>query len=337
MTTRNNSYHARRFSELPLWAKWICNEPKTTIAAVLLFPTLLGAVLSLLLGGFMLILGMIISSILIVLGIKKVPAEPVPMVAILQCLELRLPIVFHEGFVIIVPGIMAPDVPEPLPGGKVTVTVQVAVRPNIDDGWSLIDLLNRGGIGSIDRSNPDKVTGALGFLRGIVAEDVRQVGRSLTWTDMAYSTDILSAKLIGDVTGHRMLPGETTPVLENPTEDRIRYFLEEVKRNGLSDIKGTGFIVRTLNVQTVTPAGKLKDEVDRIAIEDIKAVQLQTNATALRDGMNTIKGTDGSITDAGALAALQAEDGTVKKEFKEYKIADVGEIAEALKILAGKK
>ena len=41
------------------------------------------------------------------------------------------------------------------------------------------------------------------------------------------------------------------------------------------------------------------------------------------------------MSDNAAIAALQAEDGTVKKEYKEFKIADIPQIAQALTSILG--
>lgn len=362
----NKAEKQRRVSELPGWAQWYTRHHYIYRWCILSLPFWIGFLLAIAAGvsvWIALIVGSVCFSSVLSLGFKKIPAEPDPHVAILQFFEVRLPVAIGEGYTFTIPIveelilINASQIEEDLtfteitcrlhemrddtgrifkiadalisdewgsngfhPGGSVAIKIQAIVTPNRGEPWALINLLNRGG--------PRK---ALEFLKESVGEDIRQAGRSLTWVQYAFSTDVLSVKLIGDITGCKHTPEETEDVLKNPTEENVRKFLEHVRINGISDIKGSGFIIRALNVVQVAPEGALKKEADRAAIEEVKSLQLHRNVTALRAAMDTLRGDgDGSLNDADVLAAAQAEDGTVKREFREVKITDALQIVKAL-------
>ncbi len=346
-----------RFKQLPGWAKFYSKN-----AGICKLAFFVGIPLASLFAGGP-ITATIVFGGLLAMGFRLIDSDPKPQVAISQILEKRLPLIYQSGFVFVLPFIeelLLIDVSdidsdwtfkgvptrrisqasqtggsnakslakvlmdfdslrEPQYGGSVEVKVQYSVTPDENNPWQLIDLLNKGG--------PQK---ALGFLEGIVGDDIRQAGRALTWQEYQFATDLVDIKLIFDATGYKG-PGNQS-IFDNPTPERIREYLQNVQENGVSEIRGSGFKVKTLSILSVKHEGKLADEAERVIVEDIKRKQLSINAQALRENMQTLKGDnpDGSINDEAALAALQAEDGTVKQTRQTIKISDGEKIAKTI-------
>ena len=232
--------------------------------------------------------------------------------------------------------------PLPNAGGEVDVITSVTLEVKTDDPWALITLDQ---IGDLE--------GAENIFKDAIREDVRQIGRHLTWLEMAFATDLLSAKLIRDLTEKKGL-GESD-ILIDPSEDAIRNYLTEAEKNGFPDAKGLSVKVRRLNVTGVIPKGQLAVEAERAAVEKLRRAGLIQNAKALGDAVKELgdqlhtKDTDGNVTREHGMTArelidriqVDEEGSRVSKTIKQVDIGDpqkVGNaIATALAAFAGRK
>jgi len=220
----------------------------------------------------------------------------------------------------------------PKSGGEVDVNVSLTIEVKTDDAWALIGLDQAGDL-----------EGAKNIFRDAVAEDVRQVGRHLTWLELEFATDLVSAKLVRDLTEKKGL-GENGNILIDPNEEDIREYLTQAQKNGFPDAKGLSIKVRRANITKVTAIGELAKAAERAAVEKLKRAGLIENAKAMTEAIAAIKGnlTDGSLTEREIYDRVQLdEDGSrVSKEIKQIDIGDPekvgGAIAAALAAFAGR-
>jgi len=184
----------------------------------------------------------------------------------------------HEnGLIGMADALRSDNVGTPKSGGEVDVDVSLTIEVKTDNSWSLIGLDQAGDL-----------EGAQNIFKDAVAEDVRQMGRHLTWLELEMATDLASAKLIRDLTEKKGL-GENGNILIDPDEEKIREYLTEAQKNGFPDAKGLSLKVRRANITKVTARGELVKAAERAAVEQLKRIGLVENAGALGEAVKTLR------------------------------------------------
>lgn len=358
-------------SDFPGWAQFVILFPNLTRWGLALTPLGISTVPAQVFSPLFLIGGILFSTAYILAALRIVPSEDQngqPNIALWVILDQRLPIIFGEGLVLIIPGISKliffprnqinkdiafkgvrcrlesvggngdfieritnalgkADTTTPNSGGVVDFQISITVAPKTNDGWAIWDMDNAGGI-----------IAAFEILVDMIGEDVRQVGRLLTWLEATYATDILSVRFIADATGRKTLsrPGRRTiDISSRMTEAEVREYLDEARRNGFSDVKGLGFLIQRINVTSVTPQGKLAEAAETAVVEEMRRFGMLRNATAIADGVAALKQRleiDSSLTTKEVIDILLVNDpdARVKREIKDIRIADANKLAEAI-------
>jgi len=229
----------------------------------------------------------------------------------------------HEnGLVAMANALRSVKVGTPKSGGEVDVDVSISIEVKTDNPWSLIGLDQAGDL-----------KGAQNIFKDAVAEDVRQMGRHVTWLEFELATDLASAKLIRDLTEKKGL-GENEDILIDPTEEKIREYLTQAQINGFPDAKGLSLKVRRVNITKVKGRGKLIEAAERAAIEQLKRLGLVENAKAMVEAIKEIRGglTDGSLTEREIYDRVQLdEDGSrVSKTINQIDLGDPEKVGKAL-------
>ena len=233
--------HIERYNNLPWWAQLLIRFESIRTIWLPGAPFLLGCTMGFIHPVFP-FLGMAGSVAYIYAGLRfvkpklKAAGEEEPQFALLEVLKLRLPIVFDEGFCLIIPGIsriilrskeqfnenivvtgvgcrleqipLGGKNPKVNPsffelvahafkmqapaniesGGSVTVTIGATFELDFHDGWAMIDYDNVG-----------ERPGAVQIIKGQIDQDIREVGRLLTWLQLKFATDLVSAHIIANL------------------------------------------------------------------------------------------------------------------------------------------
>lgn len=212
-------------------------------------------------------------------------------------------------------------------GGSVKVALGLTFERDWTDGWAVLDYDNAG-----------ETEGFLDISRDAIEEDLREIGRRLSWLQFMFATDLISAHLITRLTGESRF--ETREIFENPDPDFITKFLDDVRINGRSYIRGLGVRIRRVQAKSVDPIGRLAEASEVAALEEMKRLGLLANVQALADAVKKL-GTeldDGSMTHKDLVNTIQVdEDGSrVEKKIIEVSANDVEKLGEAVKGLFAK-
>ena len=221
-----------------------------------------------------------------IFSFREVPASPEPSVAIPTFLGERQPQIIREGWVFACPGIenlivenylpeeltlSFDEVPcllptedgEKISGGSVTVDVSLVYTPDITDVERLKMFLNNGGRAKISK-----------IVEGMLGENIRHQGSTMTWEELKFAKISLSAQLISDLTG--MTPSGTD-------DAAIKAFLQAALIGGVADIRDLGISIKRLNVVEVEPEGELKKNAEKAAGELLQRtaekIEVDTNVT----------------------------------------------------------
>ncbi|MFT7507449.1 MAG: hypothetical protein ACI92I_000599 [Acidimicrobiales bacterium] len=290
-----------------------------------------------------------------------------PRFGLFEILGLRLPITFDEGLVIIIPFISRivmrskeqfnEDLEilstqcrlDPIEGAESdTFYAQVAHAldtvspPNIRVGGSVKFTLGltfvrdwRNGWSVLDYDEVGETEGFLNIIRDVIEEDLREVGRRLTWLQASFATDLVSAHLIKRVSGNT--EGDEN-LFKDPTPEGITEFLRKAQTNGISYIGGMGVKFTRLQVKSVSPIGKLSEAAESAAVEEMRRIGLIQNATALMDAAMVLKKRvrDNSMSTKDALIAVQVNDKDARVEQKviDFSARDIDKFADILKRFA---
>lgn len=288
--------------------------------------------------------------------------EGKPQFGLLEVFGLRLPIVFDEGIAMKIPYISrivrrskeqfnddlpveatkcrlnkisddkdmsfyeevahALNTPSPSnikSGGSVKFTLGFTFERDWENGWAVLEYDNVG-----------EQEGFLDISRDAIEEDLREIGRRLTWLQATFATDLISAHLVEKLTGS----GEATRILQNPTPEKVAAFLNDVRINGRSYIQGLGIRIRRAQVKSVDPVGKLEEAAERAAIEEMKREGLIKNVDALGDAVEQLKQklNDDSLSKRELINMIQVdEDGSrVEKKIIEFNPKDVDKISDTV-------
>ncbi|MAZ56198.1 hypothetical protein CL653_00195, partial [bacterium] len=101
-------------------------------------------------------------------------------------------------------------------GGEIDLSIGLTLERIWRDGWEVLDYDDSG-----------ETKGVLDIIKDDVEEDLREVGRHLTWLQATFSTDLMSAFLISRLTGVTAYKGQN--LFDNPTQDFIKNFLVDVQ------------------------------------------------------------------------------------------------------------
>lgn len=174
-------------------------------------------------------------------------------------------------------------------GGSVTVYVSMTLEPNQDDPEQLISYINSGP--AEKNVSTGKVEGGvIAIIEDMLGEDIRQMGSSLTWLDMEFSQNRISAILIKKMTGKKICrvkrekDDKNTPTTDSDGKyafeefspsaelNSLDYacFLERGLENGAPDIHDLGIKIRRLNIKRVVPEGVLAEDAELAAREALQ-------------------------------------------------------------------
>jgi len=181
-------------------------------------------------------------------------------------------------------------------GGSMRFQLGVTLERNWRDGWSMIDYDNAGETETV-----------LKIIQDRLQEDLREVGKRLTWTQANFSTDLIAVHLITALTGQRSFRG-TTDILRDATPELIREFIDDVKLNGRSYIGGLGIRIRRLQVASAIPEGKLASEAEQVAVEELRRIGMLKNAEGVAAAVSVYKDKLGQLSDRDILNALLVND-----------------------------
>lgn len=310
-------------------------------------------------------------------GPKKVADKPgaddeEPQFAILEVLKLRLPITFDEGFCLIIPGIsriiprskeqwneefivkgvgcrlepltvpgsdkpsffemvsyaFTQDSPADVKaGGNVTVTVAATMAIDHRNGWVVLEYDEAG-----------EKPGVLGIIKDQIDQDVREMGRLLTWLQMKFATDLMSAHIIVNLAKPEDGSDTKTSLFARPTPETIQQYIAKVRVNGVSYMQGLGVKIKRLQITSVKGEGRLEEEAEKASIELLRAQGLERNVDGLVSAVAKLKAglTDGSLSDRVALEAvlINDPDARITREIKDINVTGVdGPIAAAVTAL----
>jgi len=183
-------------------------------------------------------------------------------------------------------------------GGSVTVVASITWIPNDDSGEEMIKYIDSG-----------KKDGVEEILKDKMAEEIRQAGRTHTWEEMVFATQVLSADLIISIVGpdieiegtdgtkeswqwrrsiERNLLQKDDQGSEEEKAEKLRVamkFLNKALRNGVGDDHDLGIKILRLNIKSVEPEGELKKDAEEAAKEaqQRRAEQYETE-TITRQG-----------------------------------------------------
>lgn len=149
-------------------------------------------------------------------------------------------------------------------GGSVTVVVSITWVP---DEKNLI---------SYTTSGEEK--GVRSILSDKMADVIRQMGRTHTWEEMTFATDVMNANLILEITrldedDNVVSPNWKTTsnkLKEDIKEDDLATatkLLKKALNNGVADSHDLGIKIRRLNIKQVEPEGELKKDAEDTARE----------------------------------------------------------------------
>ncbi len=213
-------------------------------------------------------------------------------------------------------------------GGSVIFNIGLTMERDYTDGWKVIDYDTAG-----------ETPQVLKILTDRISDTLREVGRRLTWLQATFATDIISAYVITALTGDKAFDG-VKDIISDGTNEQIENFLNDVKINGRSYVGGLGIKIRRLQVTNVIPEGKLAQEAENAAVEELRRVGMLENARAISETFRIYreKLTDGSVTDREVLTAVQVNDpdARVNHEIKTLNVPDADKLAQAIvRILRG--
>ncbi len=211
-------------------------------------------------------------------------------------------------------------------GGAVEITVGLTFERQWMDGWDMLDYDDLG-----------ETKGFLEIITDDIEDDMKEIGRRLTWYQFGFATDLASAALISKLTGvtEFKYQGKEKKLFDNPTPDFIRAFLIAVQKNGLSYIHGTGVKIFRARLKSVDPIGKLKSEAETAAVEHMRREGLLANVDALTSAAQKLESAinDGSMTMKDIIHTIQVDDKDARVEKKIIEIAggDIDKLAETIK------
>jgi len=362
--------HIERYNKLPWWAQLLIRFESIRTIWLPGAPFLLGCILGFIHPIFP-FLGIVGSAAYIYAALRFVKpkvlpdGEEEPQFALWEVLKLRLPIVFDEGFCLIIPGISRiilrskQQFNEPIEvkgvgcrleaiplggknpkqdptffqlvahafkmqapaniqiGGSVTVKIQATFELDYQDGWAMIDYDNVG-----------ERPGAVEIMKGQVDQDVREVGRLLTWLQLKFATDLVSAHIIANLAVNTP-EYDPKKVFSRPTPASIQEFLAKALINGVSYMRGLGIKVKRMQILEVRGEGKLEEEAEKASIELLRTQGLLLNTDGLIEAVGRMKAkmNDSSMTDKVLLDAVLVNDPDAKVE---RKISDINVNADSL-------
>lgn len=211
-------------------------------------------------------------------------------------------------------------------GGSANVTIGVTFERDWTQGHSVLDYDEVG-----------ETQGALDIIKDAIEADLREIGRRINWLQATFATDLLSAHLIAKLTGEKSFRNKKFPeqdIFENPNPDFIQAFLDDVRINGRSYVRGLGLRIRRLEVKSVDPTGKLKEAAEKIAIARLEAkvldVDVKANLSAAEAMLEKFK--DGSLSAKEALnfVAMNDSNSKIQKTVVELEATQIQSIADAV-------
>jgi len=115
-------------------------------------------------------------------------------------------------------------------------------------------------------------TGVEAILEDRMAEVIRQMGRTQTWEQMTFATEVMSANLIIQIVGTDLVNDDGHPwgfgetIEEKDVEEALKFLSISLK-NGVADDHDLGVKIRRLNVKQVEPEGELQKDAEKSAQE----------------------------------------------------------------------
>lgn len=210
-------------------------------------------------------------------------------------------------------------------GGEVEIVLGLTFERNWQDGWDILDYDELG-----------ETEGFLPIITDDIEDDLKELGRRLTWYQLGFATDLASASLICKLTGttHYEYKGEAREIFDKPTPEFISAFLNEVQRNGLSYINGTGIKIFRARLKSVDAKGDLKKAADQAAIEYLRREGLLANVDALKMAARKLKllVKDDSMTMKDIINTVQVDDkdARVEKKIVEFAANDIDKLAQVV-------
>ncbi len=209
-------------------------------------------------------------------------------------------------------------------GGEINLSIGLTLERIWRDGWEVLDY---------DESGETK--GVLDIIKDDIEEDLREVGRHLTWLQATFSTDLMSAFLISRLTG--VIEYKSRNLFEDPDQDFIKAFLADVQKNGLSYVHGLGIKIFRIRVKSVDVIGKLAEEAEKAAVEEMRRQGLLANVDALGEAAEKLnkKLSDGSMTMKDIINTIQVDEAgsRVEKKIVEFAAGDIDKLAAAVKAI----
>ncbi len=192
------------------------------------------------------------------------------------------------------------------------VTVQVSVTWEVDSG-------DQGG--AIAFRNAKGQKGVENILRDVLGEDIRQIGKFITWEQFAFAQDFVTVRLISDITGNTpddktsadLRRSEAREIRGDYSENEIQKFLTEYIQNGLSTLADLGIKIRRLNVVNVEPEGDLKQDAERGAREIQQRRAEEFEIGTLTKLVGILKSEMPDASEEFILDAVQAERNKLRK------------------------
>lgn len=216
-------------------------------------------------------------------------------------------------------------------GGSIKTTIGLTFELDWRNGWHILEYDNVG-----------EQKGFLNIIRDAIEEDLREIGRRLTWLQATFATDLMSVHLIMRLTGvtHYEYQSVNRKLLDNPTPEFISAFLEEVRKNGLAYIGGLGVRIKRIQVKSVDPIGKLAAAAENAAVQEMLRIGLIENVDALVEAaerLNDKLNKDKTMTMKDIINTIQVdEEGSrVEKKIIELSANDINKLADILKGIIG--
>jgi hypothetical protein len=268
-----------------------------------------------------------IGGVMLYTGFKKIPASP-PNVGLITIWGERIDDVKKEGWRLFAPffpffyDAILVDVekkekdflPEDVRSqekAELEINNAITWTPDKDVPKNLKEYLNVGGKEGVEK-----------ILKDIIGEACRQYAIGRGWEEVLDTRDELAMNIIKALTGE-----------SGKRAERLR---ESLKRgNGVAKIPSLGIVLNRFNVGRIKVIGELGKDAEKIALEKrqmgAETVEIQHVRERTKEMMEI------GLSAKDAVEVVQTERAKVKKDIKEFKFGGVGEIAEGIAKILGKK
>ena len=238
----------------------------------------------------------LLAGILMLFGFKKIPAVP-PNIGLVTCWGERTDLTKREGWRLLAPYFpflydvilidmtkknktfvfekircvvsanvktdASPNGNIVRSGGSIKVVVSITWVP---DAENLIAYLNSG-----------KERGIEQIISGKLAENIRQMGRTHNWEQMAFATDVMNANLLISIVGLDNIKKQMNNSNKWRWGNKLGYqmsndelkeasnFLHQALTDGVADNGDLGIRIHRLNIKEVVPEGLLRQDAENYA------------------------------------------------------------------------